>query len=159
MFDLTSSKLLILGIVALLVVGPKDLPMLLRTIGKYVGMIKRQAAEFRSQFDEAMRDAELQQLKSDVEKIGEDAQKAVSEGTQSFQSEIAAVKSEVEQAVAVTDSSPAHVTAGETASLSAPPDGDSGSLAAPDTDVAALPPPSPAPAAVAAALAAQKSGA
>ena len=54
MFDITSSKLLILGIVALLVIGPKDLPALLRTIGKYVGIIKRQAAEFRAQFDEAM---------------------------------------------------------------------------------------------------------
>ena len=43
MFDITSSKLLILGIVALLVIGPKDLPALLRTIGKYVGIIKRHA--------------------------------------------------------------------------------------------------------------------
>ena len=59
MFDITSSKLLILGIVALLVIGPKDLPALLRTIGKYVGIIKRQAAEFRAQFDEAMRESEL----------------------------------------------------------------------------------------------------
>lgn len=75
MFDLTSSKLLILGIVALLVVGPKDFPILLRTIGKYVGMIKKQAAEFRSQFDEAMRDAELQQLKTDVEKLGEETRR------------------------------------------------------------------------------------
>ena len=54
MFDITSSKLLILGIVALLVIGPKDLPALLRTIGKYMGMIKRQAAEFRAQFDETL---------------------------------------------------------------------------------------------------------
>ena len=60
MFDITSSKLLILGIVALLVIGPKDLPALLRTIGKYMGIIKRQAAEFRAQFDEAMRESELE---------------------------------------------------------------------------------------------------
>ena len=59
MFDITSSKLLILGIVALLVIGPKDLPALLRTIGKYMGIIKRQAADFRAQFDEAMRESEL----------------------------------------------------------------------------------------------------
>ena len=70
MFDITSSKLLILGIVALLVIGPKDLPALLRTIGKYMGIIKRHAAEFRAQFDEAMRESELEQLKKDVEKIG-----------------------------------------------------------------------------------------
>ena len=59
MFDITSSKLLILGIVALLVIGPKDLPALLRTIGKYMGIIKRHAADFRAQFDEAMRESEL----------------------------------------------------------------------------------------------------
>ena len=69
MFDITSSKLLILGIVALLVIGPKDLPALLRTIGKYMGIIKRHAAEFRAQFDEAMRESELEQLKKDVEKM------------------------------------------------------------------------------------------
>ena len=67
MFDITSSKLLILGIVALLVIGPKDLPALLRTIGKYMGIIKRHAADFRAQFDEAMRESELDELKKDVE--------------------------------------------------------------------------------------------
>ena len=74
MFDLTSSKLLLVGLVALLVVGPKDLPMLLRTVGKYIGMIKKQAAEFRQQFDEAMRDSELAELKKDVENLGREAE-------------------------------------------------------------------------------------
>ena len=69
MFDITSSKLLILGIVALLVIGPKDLPALLRTIGKYMGMIKRQAAEFRAQFDEAMRESEIHELTKSMESI------------------------------------------------------------------------------------------
>ena len=59
MFDITSSKLLLLGIVALLVIGPKDFPALLRTIGKYVGIIRGHAKEFRAQFDEAMRETEL----------------------------------------------------------------------------------------------------
>ena len=99
MFDLTSSKLLILGIVALLVVGPKDLPMLLRTLGKYIGMIKRQASEFRSQFDDAMRDAELQQLKKDVESLGDETEKAVREGEQQFTREMAAVGSDVDGAI------------------------------------------------------------
>jgi sec-independent protein translocase protein TatB len=70
MFDITSSKLLILGIVALLVIGPKDLPALLRTIGKYMGIIKRHAADFRAQFDDAMRESELAELKKEVEKVG-----------------------------------------------------------------------------------------
>ena len=74
MFDITSSKLLILGIVALLVIGPKDLPALLRTIGKYMGIIKRHANDFRAQFDEAMRESELDQIKKQVETVGEEAQ-------------------------------------------------------------------------------------
>ena len=65
MFDITSSKLLILGIVALLVIGPKDLPALLRTIGKYMGIVKRHAADFRAQFEDAIRESELDQLKKD----------------------------------------------------------------------------------------------
>ena len=72
MFDITSSKLLILGIVALLVIGPKDLPALLRTIGKYMGIIKRHAAEFRAQFDEAMRESELEQREAERDRHGGD---------------------------------------------------------------------------------------
>ena len=74
MFDITSSKLLLLGIVALLVIGPKDLPVLLRTIGKYVGIIRGHAKEFRAQFDEAMREAELSGLKKDVESIAQETE-------------------------------------------------------------------------------------
>ena len=74
MFDLTSSKLLLLGIVALLVIGPKDFPVLLRTIGKYVGIIRGHAKDFRAQFDEAMRESELADLKKDVEKLAQDTQ-------------------------------------------------------------------------------------
>ncbi len=69
MFDITSSKLLILAIVALIVVGPKDLPILLRTVGKYLGIIRRHAAEFRGQFDEAMREAELDGLKKEFDAV------------------------------------------------------------------------------------------
>jgi sec-independent protein translocase protein TatB len=74
MFDITSSKLLLLGIVALLVIGPKDFPALLRTIGKYVGIIRGHAKEFRAQFDEAMRESELADLKKDVESIARETE-------------------------------------------------------------------------------------
>lgn len=79
MFDLTSSKLLLLGIVALLVIGPKDFPVLLRTIGKYMGIIRGHAREFRAQFDEAMRDSELDQLKKDVEKIASETEASLAD--------------------------------------------------------------------------------
>jgi len=80
MFDLTSSKLLILAIVALIVVGPKDLPILLRTVGKYLGIVRRHAAEFRAQFDEALREAELQELKKEFEGVGREMRSTIEQG-------------------------------------------------------------------------------
>lgn len=98
MFDITSTKLLLLGIVALVVIGPKDLPVLLRTLGKYMGMIKRQAAEFRAQFEEAMRESELEQLKKDVEQMGTEAQASMREAELSVTSELDSAKAEIEKA-------------------------------------------------------------
>jgi len=96
MFDITSSKLLILGIVALLVIGPKDLPALLRTIGKYMGIIKRQAAEFRAQFDEAMRESELQELKKSVETIQQETEASMREATSSVEKQLADARQSVD---------------------------------------------------------------
>jgi sec-independent protein translocase protein TatB len=69
LFDLGWSKLIIIAMLAIVVVGPKELPALLRAIGKFVGQIRRQADEFRRQFDEAMKDTELDQIRKDVEDI------------------------------------------------------------------------------------------
>ncbi|HRD74637.1 MAG TPA: Sec-independent protein translocase protein TatB, partial [Hyphomicrobiaceae bacterium] len=79
MFEYGSVKLLLLAIVALVVVGPKEFPVLLRTIGKYVGMIRQQAAEFRQQWDDAVRDSEITSLKNEVEKVGQDLQTTLDE--------------------------------------------------------------------------------
>ena len=67
MFEISWSELLILAIVTLIFVGPKELPVFLRTIGRYAGSIKRQANEFRAQFDEALREAELDTVKKEFE--------------------------------------------------------------------------------------------
>jgi sec-independent protein translocase protein TatB len=99
MFDFTSSKLLILGIVALLVIGPKDLPALLRTIGKYMGIIRRQAAEFRAQFDEAMRESELQELKKSVESVQLEAEASMREATASVEKQLADARQDVDAAM------------------------------------------------------------
>jgi sec-independent protein translocase protein TatB len=96
MFDIASSKLLILAIVALLVIGPKDLPALLRTVGKYVGIIKKHAAEFRAQFDEAIREAELDELRKDVEKIGHETQSSMREATDSVEKQLAEARESVD---------------------------------------------------------------
>lgn len=99
MFDLTSTKLLILGVVALLVVGPKDLPVLLRTVGKYMGILRRQAAEFRSQFDEAMRESELADLKKEVENISNEAQSTLSEAQRTVSSEVGSFNHSLDETV------------------------------------------------------------
>ncbi len=61
MFDIGWSELLVIAIVAIVVVGPKELPRVLRTFGNYAGKLKRTAAEFRRQFDEAMLESELEE--------------------------------------------------------------------------------------------------
>lgn len=96
MFDITSSKLLILAIVALIVVGPKDLPILLRTVGKYLGMIRRQAAEFRSQFDEAMREAELDHLKKEFDDVSREMRATMNAGTRALDRHIEAADTPAE---------------------------------------------------------------
>ena len=84
MFDLTSSKLLILAVVALIVVGPKDLPILLRTIGKYLSFLRQHANEFRAQLDDALREAELDEVKKEFEKMGREVRETVDAGTRAL---------------------------------------------------------------------------
>jgi sec-independent protein translocase protein TatB len=99
MFDITSSKLLILAVVALLVVGPKDLPLLLRTVGKYLGIIRRHANEFRSQLDEAIREAELQDLRKEFESVGQEMKATMEEGARAIDSNVAAARSGIDGAL------------------------------------------------------------
>jgi len=73
MFDFDSTKLIAIGIIALLVIGPKELPGVLRQVGQYVAKMRRMAGEFQQQFSDAMRESELQELKKDMEKMAQDA--------------------------------------------------------------------------------------
>ncbi len=111
MFDLTSSKLLILGVVALIVVGPKELPFLLRTIGKYMAMIRRQANEFRAQFDEAMREAELDSIRKDLETVARDTKNTIRSAQTDVERDVAAATSDIDRSLqqpAATSAEPVH---------------------------------------------------
>lgn len=66
MFDVSASELLVIGAVALIVIGPKELPGVLRMVGQTVGKLKRMAGDFRTQFDDAMREADLHEIKKTV---------------------------------------------------------------------------------------------
>jgi sec-independent protein translocase protein TatB len=67
MFDLDVGKLVVIGVVALIAIPSKDLPRVLRTVGQMTGRMRRMAAEFQGQFMEAMREAELTDLKKEFE--------------------------------------------------------------------------------------------
>ncbi len=99
MFDITSSKLLLLGIVALLVIGPKDFPALLRTIGKYVGVIRGHAKEFRQQFDDAMRESELADLKKDVENIARETEASLQATGQTVESSLNEARQSIDTSI------------------------------------------------------------
>jgi sec-independent protein translocase protein TatB len=70
MFDLSWTELLVVAVVAIIVVGPKDLPRALRAVGRWTGKARRMARDFRRQFDEALREAELDTIKKEVESVG-----------------------------------------------------------------------------------------
>lgn len=71
MIDLSWSEILVIAIVLIVVVGPKDLPRLLRSFGKTMSTVRSMAGDFRKQFDEAIKEADLQDLKS----LADDARK------------------------------------------------------------------------------------
>jgi sec-independent protein translocase protein TatB len=73
MFDFDAGKLIIIGIVALIVIGPKELPRVMRQVGQAAGKMRRMAAEFRGQFMDAMREADIEDIKADVGKLAESA--------------------------------------------------------------------------------------
>jgi sec-independent protein translocase protein TatB len=67
MFDFSSGELLLIAVAALVFIKPKDLPGALRVVGQWTGKIRRMAGEFQDQFREAMREAEMADLKRDVD--------------------------------------------------------------------------------------------
>lgn len=66
MFDIGWTELLFLGVLAILVVGPKDLPRMMRTIGQYTAKIRGAAREFQRSFDEMARESELDELRKQI---------------------------------------------------------------------------------------------
>ena len=73
MFDIGWSELVVIGVVALIAIGPKELPGVLRTVGQYMGKVRRMASEFQGQFNEAMREAEMADLKKQVDEMTDTA--------------------------------------------------------------------------------------
>jgi sec-independent protein translocase protein TatB len=73
MFDIGWSELVVIAVVALVAIGPKELPGVLRTVGQWMGKARKMASEFQGQFREAMREAEMADLKKSFDEVKEAA--------------------------------------------------------------------------------------
>jgi sec-independent protein translocase protein TatB len=69
MFDIGWSELVVIAVVALIAIGPKELPGVLRMVGQWMGKARRMASEFQGQFQEAMREAEMAELKKTFDEV------------------------------------------------------------------------------------------
>src|SRR5258708_9947162 len=73
MFDVGWSELVVIAVVALIAIGPKELPGVLRMVGQWMGKARKMASEFQGQFQEAMREAEMADLKKSFDEVKEAA--------------------------------------------------------------------------------------
>ena len=142
MFDIGWSELVVIGVVALIAIGPKELPGVLRTVGQYMGKVRRMASEFQSQFQEAMREAEMADIKKSVDEMTESATKNFTDFDP-----IGSVRKEIESLSAYPfDTAPKDTTS---TTASASPEAASPSLPAPLTPDVTIPEPATAGTAVA----------
>jgi len=89
MFDISWTEFLLIGVVALVVIGPKELPGVMRTLGQWSRKVRSMASDFQNQFHEAMREAEMADLKKEVDDMASgiknyDPLKAVRENVESI---------------------------------------------------------------------------
>ncbi len=87
-------ELLVIAAIALIVVGPKDLPILMRKLGKFLAHMRGMAAEFRASFDELARQSELDELRKEVEAMRAAAREPASAAMQSVG--LTDIKSDIE---------------------------------------------------------------
>lgn len=110
MFDIGWSELLVIAAVALIVIGPKELPGVLRSVGHWMGKIRRMASDFQGQFQEAMREAEMADLKKHADDLSQSMKSLADPDPYG-------IGRDVEASIAGTSSS-------DTSSTSAPPASD-----------------------------------
>ncbi|MFZ3034930.1 MAG: Sec-independent protein translocase protein TatB [Parvibaculum sp.] len=79
MFDMGWSELLLVAVLAIVFVGPKDLPRLMRTVGQYVAKMRGMAREFQNSFEELARESELEELRKQVAEMRENAMKPLTD--------------------------------------------------------------------------------
>jgi sec-independent protein translocase protein TatB len=110
MLDMSWGEVMVIGAVALIVIGPKDLPRALRTVGQVTGKVRRMAAEFQGQFQEAIREAELDDVKQQLQGMN-DSVSSMNKGFNPIQS----IRDELKTAVDAPVASPAAASTEEPA--------------------------------------------
>lgn len=105
MFDMSWGEVMVIGTVALIVIGPKDLPKALRTVGRMTTKMRRMAHEFNSQVHEAMREAELDDVRNEIQGINHSVKSATSPGFNPIQTIRDELKGAVERPAAQTSGS------------------------------------------------------
>jgi len=69
MFEIGWTEIVLIAVVAIVVIGPKDLPRAMRIVGQWTGRMRRMAGEFQRQFNQALKEAELEDVRKDIEAI------------------------------------------------------------------------------------------
>ncbi len=146
MFEIGWGELLLIGIVALIAIGPKELPTVLRTLGQWMGKLRRMASEFQNQFQEAMREAEMADLKKQVDEMTSQAQSyanfdPVGEVRRELESTQQQIESAIADKPAVETSSPVAATEGGAPAIV--PSANTEPAVAPRTDADATAPVTP----------------
>jgi len=117
MFDISWTEFLLIGVVALIVIGPKELPSVLRTLGQWTRKVRSMAADFQNQFQEAMREAEMADLKKDVDDIARGIKRF--DPFKDVRADVEAAGKDIQSSL---EQKPAETTSGtEPAQLAAPP--------------------------------------
>lgn len=88
MFGLDIEKLLVIAVVALVVIGPRDLPNALRKLGQTLAGLRRMSAQYRAQFDEMIKDTEFDEVRKEFHAVRNDLQQTASSLTLTGQSTI-----------------------------------------------------------------------
>ena len=114
MFDIGWSELVVIAVVALVAIGPKELPGVLRTIGQWMGKARKLAGEFQGQFREAMREAEMADLKKSFDEVKEAATGFTSGHL------MTSLEKDVGNALRIEDVDKPAISVGETPALGAP---------------------------------------
>jgi sec-independent protein translocase protein TatB len=134
MLDMSWGEVMLIGGVALIVIGPKDLPKALRTVGQITTKLRRMAGEFQMQFNEAIREAELDEVRKEVDGIRDTMR-----GTSSF-NPVQTIRDELRGAVEGKPAKPETAVAATTESFG-PPKPEAAAV----PDITAMPAPAPKP--------------